>query len=166
MCHDCVCLCATTRFRCLNLSRSKTCVHYKHCNIRSYFMRACSLQPIQDELWTMTNGYLPPALEINERRPHLSKNGFVFSEFGGFGPESLATARNSYSSKLEENSTLQHDYASHIFTNCHKNNKQRTHIARGKNMHTKILFPLKMHRRPSAVVSRLLRSTATCLGLD
>lgn len=125
-------------------------------------------------LWTMINGYLPPAswtvhlLEKTWRRC-LSKMILFYWVFWDLG--CLAVALNSYSPNLEKNGTVQHGYASHIFTNCHKNNKQRTHIASGKSMHTKILFPLKIHGRPSALVSRLLSvvfamlSTATYLGL-
>lgn len=44
------------------------------------------------------------------------------------------------------NGTVQHDYASHIWTNCQQNNEQRTCVASGGNMHAKILFPLKIRR--------------------
>lgn len=62
-----------------------------------------------------------------------------------------------------------HDYTPPVSTNCHQNNKQRTQIASGKNMHTKILFPLKIQWRPFALVSCLpsvvyaMLSTAACL---
>lgn len=119
------------------------------------------------------NGYLPPALErkvrLLKKRPEDVVHWFCLTGFWGFGTpgsgiEFLLT-------QPRKSSTMQLAYASHIFTNCHQNNKQRTHIASGKNMHTKILYPLKIHGRPLALISRLLSivlvilSTALHLGV-
>lgn len=61
---------------------------YTYCNItycrsKSYFMHACSQQPIQMQcrktLWTMINGYLPLALEMKQRTVRLLWKGLETS---------------------------------------------------------------------------------------
>ena len=73
------------------------------------------------------------------------ENVLFFSGFGGFKVSGSGAVF--LLSQPWRNGTVQHDYASHILTNCQRNNKQRTCVAPGANMHAQILVPLKLCRR-------------------
>lgn len=130
-----------------------------------------SLMQHRKRLWTMINGYLPLALERTAHslektwRLCLSKMVLFYWVLGILEQSVWQMHWIFAHSTLKQNGTEQRDYASHIFTNCHPNNKQRTHIAQGENMHAKILFPLKVHGRPFILACECKRSNISGIRL-